>query len=1377
MSWPLLGYDLSGAVGGGEVFGNSVSLSADGNYVAVGSPAFDGGKGRAQVFYYSSGIWTQVGSAVTGLSDENSFGTEVSLSSDGQILAVRSNTSAFVFSFGSSGWVPVGSAITSNTSIESITKISLSPNGTRLAILKSVLSGFENNYVSILEVFDGEWIVPATISAAHFDANSTLTLGSNILMIHSTGNVLLPDSQQYSSGIVKVFSYDGQSWSQKGSSFTSFVPTEALTSADLSADGTKIVIGTSLYDSFRGRATVYTFSNGDWVQEGTPINGILPNDYFGSNVKIAGNGEFIAVSASNANGGNGSIVVFRLKNGSWLQYGSVVTGNEVGYGLVIAFSSNGQKFASGFASANTSDGKVQVFSLVQSVPDAPTNVTAEAGSSNATVSFTPPVNDGGSDITSYAVEAYEGEATTGTGISNAGPNSPIIVTGLTPDVVYKFKVTAINAIGQSVPSDFSNNVTPWTETVPDAPSQPTCVATYDSIIVSFSPPEFDGHQGILGYNVYAYLENGTDTGIAASGPNSPIAVTGLTEGESYIFKVEAANGQGYSLKSEFSTPAISLLTRTEPGQILDVVATGGNMSATITFTEPSNDGGSAITGYKINAYLSMDSSPVSTQISINSTYNFTGLTNGTYYYFTVSATNAIGDSIESPRSMDIIAGTVPDAPTGVSAVSGISKATVSFTAPYDGGSAISEYTVEARRSDTNALVNTATGIESPIEVTGLTNGVFYIFRVKAANFIGESLWSDYSSSVAPAALLGAPSAPNAVAGARSATLNFNPPAVPSHTSILGYNVRVYNTANVEQVGLAVTTNTSSRPIVVTGLTANSSYKFKIAARNTSGTGTFSAYTNTITVLADVPGIPTITNIETTYDTAVVSFNEPADNGGAAITGYTVNAYSAADNSPIGSASDTVSPITLSGLPMGTLINFKILATNNVDSGPESAATSAQTLTPLTPSAPSITSVTTGIASATVYFTEPADAAETGVFGYTVKAYLTSDDTFSGLSWSDMVSPITVNNLLSTSYYFKVFATTPYTEGPESDASPNYTIVSSSVPSAPTNVSVTAGNSSVTVTFTPGSDGGSPVSLFTVNAYLGSDWNAYNPMVPGPAPTPVASATGGSSPILVSGLTNGTSYVFNVYATNGMGDGPVSTAVSASAGIVADPYVTTVNGTRYKLPSVDAPIRVFQGEVEGKTLTINAQLRTIPNDALMVSNFRSYFDLKSKVPAAKLKVLEKSVFNTSALCFFEKFYISYNGAALTLNVWDQKFKVESYEGGELPVSAVDGKHLTGKTSDIYKDYACKTLKFKIGSDAAVFVSVYDSPMLRNGIFLEGINMTQGNGAIVNVLSSKDMTLVTLDSAVPVAKRDARMYVKHEAFTDKDGYREKKIYVTK
>jgi hypothetical protein len=86
-------------------------------------------------------------------------------------------------------------------------------------------------------------------------------------------------------------------------------------------------------------------------------------------------------------------------------------------------------------------------------PNSPTGVSATAGNTEATISFTAPSDVGGSAITGYRAQSNDG-------IGASGSYSPITVTGLTNGTSYTFNVWAINAFGYSAPSDASGSVTP-----------------------------------------------------------------------------------------------------------------------------------------------------------------------------------------------------------------------------------------------------------------------------------------------------------------------------------------------------------------------------------------------------------------------------------------------------------------------------------------------------------------------------------------------------------------------------------------------------------------------------------------------------------------------------------------------------------------------------------------------------------------------------------------------------------------------------------------------------------------------------------------------------------------------------------------------------
>lgn len=233
-------------------------------------------------------------------------------------------------------------------------------------------------------------------------------------------------------------------------------------------------------------------------------------------------------------------------------------------------------------------------------------------------------------------------------------------------------------------------------------------------------------------------------------------------------------------------------------------------------------------------------------------------------------------------------------------------------------------------------------------------------------------------------------------------------------------------------------------------------------------------------------------------------------------------------------------------------------------------------------------------------------------------------------------------------------------------------------------------------------------------------------------------------------------------------------IAGGCGSGGDPYVTTISNIRYKLPALNAPIRFYQGTVDGKLLTINAQLRTTPNADMTAENLRSYFEYKHKVPAHKRKELEYAVYAKEDLCFYEKFYISYNDSELVVNVWEPKFKFESYKGKVVSETSTRGD-LIARCTGAYDNYETNTLKFTFGS-ANLYISVYPNRLVRSSVYLEAPNIRSGNGVVVNTLSVKHMKLGALNSREAVPKKDSAMKEKEEWFLDHAEYRTRKFYMS-
>ncbi|WP_317972620.1 cellulose binding domain-containing protein, partial [Paenibacillus sp. CCS19] len=138
-----------------------------------------------------------------------------------------------------------------------------------------------------------------------------------------------------------------------------------------------------------------------------------------------------------------------------------------------------------------------------------------------------------------------------------------------------------------------------------------------------------------------------------------------------------------------------------------------------------------------------------------STYTNTGLTNGTTYYYVVSAVNSAGESSNSSQASatPVAPATVPAAPTGLTAAAGNAQAALSWTA----SSGATSYNVKRAATSGGAYTTVATGVTGTTYTnTGLTNGTTYYYVVSAVNSAGESA----NSSVASATPVGSTTTPS-----------------------------------------------------------------------------------------------------------------------------------------------------------------------------------------------------------------------------------------------------------------------------------------------------------------------------------------------------------------------------------------------------------------------------------------------------------------------------------------------------------------------------------------------------------------------------------------------------------------------------------------
>ncbi len=569
--------------------------------------------------------------------------------------------------------------------------------------------------------------------------------------------------------------------------------------------------------------------------------------------------------------------------------------------------------------------------LVKGVPDAPSNITATASDGSVDLTWDKPTSDGGSPVSDYKITVTSGRTEVKVETSRSTTAS---ISGLTNGTAYTFTVKATNSVGDSPESRASSSVTPSARLVkPGSPTGVTATPGDGKITVAWTAPASDGGTPLTGYKVIV-SPGGTEFD-EDSGRTTSLVVDRLTNGTLYTFTVVAINSVGNSPASRASQSVRPVAKSTVPDQPTRVSAVAGDGKATVSWTVPSNDGGSSITGYTVSVSpgrLTVSATSRETSVEV------TGLTNGTAYTFSVAATNDVGTGRLSSPSGSITpqsALSVPEVPTGVLAVAGDGQVTVSWSAPSsDGGSVITKYSVTV--SPSRQVVDTSSGRETSLTVSGLTNGTAYQFTVKAVNSVGNSDDSRPSSTATPKSRITVPGIPTDVSanfGDSSADLSWSAPSNDGGSAITGYEITVTPGGAKIAVDSARTLNKK-----VTGLTNGTSYTFVVKAKNEAGNGSDSTPTNSV-IPKGVPDAPTGVSAVGGNGSAIVSWTAPSGDGGSPITGYKIKAS-------IGGQILTAGPrdtsIVFTRLTNNTQYTFTVVAENSVGSSSESRPSSRVT---------------------------------------------------------------------------------------------------------------------------------------------------------------------------------------------------------------------------------------------------------------------------------------------------------------------------------------------------------------------------------------------------------------------------------------------------
>ena len=832
---------------------------------------------------------------------------------------------------------------------------------------------------------------------------------------------------------------------------------------------------------------------------------------------------------------------------------------------VSAINNTGVGPASGIASATTT--------IVITAPDPPTLLSATAlGTDRIRLSWTAPANNGGSAITGYRIERSNDGNTGWTDlVANTGnTNTTFTDTGLNPGTTRHYRVSAINTSGTSTPSNTANATTEAGD-VPGAPTnlQATSVGD-DAIRLEWTAPSDAGSSAISGYKI-EHSPNGTTawTNLVSNTNNTSTVHTdrGLQPGTTRHYRVSAINGAGTGPVSNVSN-ATTATGPPDPPRNLRAVPNGSDQ-IDLSWTEPADDNGSPVTGYRIQ--VSDDAGATwgglaSTGASVTS-YSHTGLDPATTRHYRVFASSTVGESQPSNEANATTEANVPGRPTGLTATpQGSNRINLSWSPPTDnGGSAITSYRIEITPQGGSPRTIQTGSAATTYPHTGLAPGSTWRYRVSAVNSAGSGAWSLSATATTDA---NKPSAPTRLAATTvdSATisLQWQAPSSNGGADITGYQIEARPHPDSTWTIIVQDTNDDFPSYLHTGLAPGTTRYYRVAAINSAGVGpasnVASATTNPV-----LPGVPTNLDATAAGQTQIdLVWDAPADDGGADIRGYRIEMSKNGQNWTIlqGTTGTSETAWSHRGLEPATTLHYRVRAITRAGIGPASNSASATT-DAAPPDAPTdLTATARGTSQIEIEWTAPEYSGGVPLIGYRIEV---SED---GSRWEilEAEAPLTPTEYThrglapATTRHYRVSAinSADLVGDPSEQVSAT---TDARAPDAPTNLMAAAdGTSRIDLNWTaPEYDGGAPVTGYRIEVSVdrGLVWREL-----------VANTNNNRTTYAHTGLAPATTRYYRVSAINRVGPGDASNEAHATTDATVPDAPTALTATAEDHQQID-----------------------------------------------------------------------------------------------------------------------------------------------------------------------------------------------------------------
>ena len=456
---------------------------------------------------------------------------------------------------------------------------------------------------------------------------------------------------------------------------------------------------------------------------------------------------------------------------------------------------------------------------------------------------------------------------------------------------------------------------------PGAPGTPSLTRTSpNSIGVSFAPANANGGT-ILEYQYqYSTSPSFSSATTVSTGTGRTGTASSLAYGTTYYFRARARTGRGWGPWSGTASASTAGVPSAPATPTASSITPNG---VTIGWTAPANNG-APITGYDLQRATVSSFSDATTIYSGTATsYADTGLNPATTYYYRVRAKNAAGAGSWSATRTVTTAADFPGAPgTPTTSAVTFESMTAAWTAAAANGAEITQYQLQIATNSgfTAGLQTFNNGTALNRAISGLSPATTYYLRVRAQNSVGFGPWSGTRTQATPATIPTAPLSPSVEAASTvSAIMSWAPPSSNGGAALSGYTLQ-YSTSStfaseVTTIELGVVTTRT-----VTGLNPGTTYYFRVAAKNSAGTGPWSSTVSTTTPAAVAPGM-TVTAAPNGRS-ATVALAPPG--GSTAVTKYTVERR-VGSSGTVTSTDTTSTSLAVSGLTPGTQYQWRASA--------------------------------------------------------------------------------------------------------------------------------------------------------------------------------------------------------------------------------------------------------------------------------------------------------------------------------------------------------------------------------------------------------------------------------------------------------------------